>query len=55
MSIYKCKKWVCNHAETVFGSKRKSGKTEEEQEKERLIKTIGVLKAENDFLKNALR
>ncbi len=35
--------------------KRKSKKTEAEQEKDQLLKTIGKLKVENDFLSKALR
>lgn len=42
-------------AEHVFDSGKKSKKTEAEQEKEKLLKTIGQLKVENDFLKAALR
>jgi transposase len=42
-------------AEEVFKSGAKSKKSESEQEKDELLKTIGKLKVENDFLKNALR
>lgn len=42
-------------AEEVFKSGVKSKKSEAEQEKDELLKTIGKLKVENDFLKNALR
>jgi len=42
-------------AEEVFKSGSKSKKSEAEQEKDELLKTIGKLKVENDFLKNALR
>ncbi len=35
--------------------KKKSKKTEAEQEKDQLLKTIGKLKVENDFLSKALR
>jgi transposase len=42
-------------AEEVFKSSAKSKKSEAEQEKDELLKTIGKLKVENDFLKNALR
>ena len=41
-------------AEEVFSSK-KGGKTEEEREKDKLLRTIGELKVENDFLKKVLR
>ena len=44
-----------NNAEQVFSSGIKSRKTEAEEEKEKLLKTIGKLKVENDFLKDALR
>lgn len=40
--------------ESVFGDKT-SPKSEAEQEKERLLQTIGKLKVENDFLSKALR
>ena len=42
-------------AESVFDKGHKSPKTEAEQEKERLLKTIGQQKVELDFLKDALR
>jgi transposase len=42
-------------AESVFEAGSTSKKTEAEQEKDQLLKTIGQLKVENDFLKNALR
>ena len=42
-------------AEFVFNNGSKSKKTEVEEEKDQLLKTIGQLKVENDFLKNALR
>ncbi len=35
--------------------KKKSKQTEAEQEKDQLLKTIGKLKVENDFLSKALR
>ena len=41
-------------AESVFDRGKTSKKSEAEQEKDRLLKTIGQLKVENDFLKNAL-
>lgn len=41
--------------ETIFDKKQKSKKTEEEEREERLLKTIGQLKVEVDFLKGALR
>jgi len=42
-------------AEQVFDSGKKSPKTEAELERDRLLKTIGELKMDNDFLKDALR
>ena len=48
------KKEFLNGAEDVFDSPS-SVKSEEDQEKDRLLKTIGQLKVENDFLKDALR
>lgn len=49
------KKEFLEGADQVFDSGKKSPKTEAEQEKDRLLKTIGQLKLENDFLKDALR
>ena len=48
------KKEFLNGAEDVFDSPS-SAKSEEDLEKDRLLKTIGQLKVENDFLKDALR
>ncbi|WP_300439163.1 transposase [Christiangramia sp.] len=42
-------------ADTVFSKGGKSKKSEEEEKKDQLLKVIGELKVENDFLKNALR
>ena len=42
-------------SESVFESKNKSVKSQAEEEKDQLLKSIGQLKVENDFLKNALR
>jgi transposase len=42
------------NAEQVF-SAGKSKKSEIEDEKDKLLKTIGALKVENDFLKEVLR
>ena len=41
------------NGEEVFSKKAKSAKTEAEEKEERLLKTIGRLKVENDFLKTA--
>lgn len=42
-------------ADSVFSKGSKSKKSEEEEKKDQLLKVIGELKVENDFLKNALR
>lgn len=42
-------------ADQVFEGETKSKKTVEQEEKERLLKTIGQQKIEIDFLKDALR
>lgn len=42
-------------AETLFDRKSKSKKTEYEEEKDQLLRSIGQLKVENDFLNRALR
>lgn len=44
-----------NEAEGIFDGKVKSKKTEAEEERDRLLKTIGELKVENDFLAKILR
>lgn len=41
------------NGEGVFDNKVKDSKTESEEMEERLLKTIGQLKVENDFLKKA--
>lgn len=41
------------NGEGVFDNKAKDPKTESEEMEERLLKTIGQLKVENDFLKKA--
>lgn len=41
------------NGEEVFSKKSKSAKTEAEEKEERLLKTIGQLKVENDYLKTA--
>lgn len=53
--IHLWKRDFLSKAEGVFESKAKSKKTEAEEEKDQLLKSIGQLKVENDFLKNALR
>ena len=42
-------------AEQVFESGKKDARSETEREKDKLLKAIGRLKVENDFLKDALR
>jgi len=49
------KREFLNSADQVFESPKKSKKTIEEEEKERLLKTIGQQKIEIDFLKDALQ
>lgn len=53
--IHLWKRDFLSKAEGVFESKAKSQKSEAEEEKDQLLKSIGQLKVENDFLKNALR
>jgi len=42
-------------ADSVFGKRANNAKSEVEQEKDKLLRTIGQLKVEVDFLKSALR
>ena len=49
------KREFLNKAEEVFEKGPKSKKTQADEEKDKLLKTIGKLKVENDFLKDALR
>lgn len=42
-------------AEQVFESGKRDTRSETEREKDKLLKAIGQLKVENDFLKDALR
>lgn len=53
--ITKWKKDFLESASVVFEKGKKDPRSEAEQEKDRLLKAIGELKVENDFLKNALR
>jgi len=53
--ISKWKKEFLAGAETVFDSGKISAKSESEQERERLLQTIGELKVDNDFLKKSLK
>lgn len=49
------KREFLSQADTVFEKVSKNKKSETEQKEDQLLKTIGQLKVENDFLKNALR
>lgn len=49
------KREFLNQADTVFESKAKSKKSQADEEKDQLLKVIGQLKVEVDFLKDALR
>ncbi len=53
--ISKWKKEFLSGAESVFTKGTKPSKNEAETERDRLLKTIGELKVENDFLKKNLR
>lgn len=53
--ISKWKREFLAGAEQVFSSPTKQQKTEAESERDRLLKTIGELKVENDYLKKNLR
>jgi len=49
------KRGFLSKAESVFATKSKSIKSQAQEEKDTLLKSIGQLKVDNDFLKNALR
>lgn len=53
--ITRWKQEFLSKADTVFKESSKSKKTEAEERETKLLKTIGQLKVENDFLKDALR
>ncbi len=53
--ITKWKQEFLARAETVFKESAASKQTEAEEREAKLLKTIGRLKVENDFLKDALR
>ena len=53
--IVQWKKEFLNSAENVFEKGSKDSRSDSEKEKDRLLKAIGELKVENDFLKDALR
>ena len=49
------KREFLDQAEGIFDKQIKSKKTEEQEQRDRYLKTIGKLKMENDFLKEVLR
>lgn len=53
--ISKWKREFLDNASEIFESPQTDKRSEAEKEKDRLLKTIGALKIENDFLKDALR
>ena len=53
--ISKWKREFLDNASDIFESPQTDKRSEAEKEKDRLLKTIGELKIENDFLKDALR
>ena len=53
--ISKWKREFLDNASEIFESPQSDKRSEAEKEKDRLLKTIGSLKIENDFLKDALR
>jgi len=53
--ISKWKNDFLKEADGIFAKSIKSKKTESEEERDKLLKTIGKLKVENDFLREVLR
>lgn len=53
--ISKWKKEFLSGAESVFSKGQVSAKTEAELERDSLLRTIGELKVENDYLKKKLK
>lgn len=53
--ITKWKQEFLSKADSLFEGKAKSKKTEAEEREAQLLKIIGQLKVDNDFLKKALR
>lgn len=53
--LHKWKREFLDNAEGVFEKQVKSVKTQEQEEKDRLLKTIGEQKMELDFLKEVLQ
>lgn len=53
--ISKWKKAFLLNAESLFSNGKQAVQSESEQERDRLLKTIGELKVENDYLKKVLK
>ena len=53
--IVQCKKEFLENANGVFEKGKLDKRSDSEKEKGRLLKAIGELKVENDFLKDTLR
>ena len=53
--ISKWKKEFLSNAETLFENGKAKVQNEAEAERDQLLKTIGALKVENDFLKKVLK
>ena len=53
--ITKWKKHFLVHASVAFGQEKKDIRSEVEKELDELLRTIGELKVENDFLKKRLK
>lgn len=53
--ISQWKNQFLQNADSVFDKGVKSPQVKEDEEKDKLLKAIGKLKVENDFLKDALR
>ena len=53
--ITKWKQEFLNNAESAFEKEKVDKRSESEKERDRLLKSIGELKIENDFLKSACR
>ena len=53
--ITKWKQELLNNAESAIEKQKVDKRRESEKERDRLLKSIGELKIENDFLKSALR
>ena len=49
------KREFLDNASLAFGGESKANKSKEEQERDELLRTIGELKVENDYLKKKLK